>query len=67
MPAEKVKYALANVIERFQETREGEVRFAQWSHRHTNEELDTFLGVETIVGAPYLPASAQGAGATTWR
>ncbi len=67
VPAEKVKYALANVIERFQETREGEERFAQWSHRHTNEELDAYLGVETIVGAPDLPASAQAAGGTTWR
>ena len=67
VPAEKIKYALGNVIQRFQETREGEERFAQWAHRHTNEELDAFLGVETIVGAPDLPASAQGAGATTWR
>ncbi len=67
VPAEKVKYALGNVIARFQETREGGERFAQWAHRHTNEELDAFLGVETIVGAPDLPASAQGAGATTWR
>ena len=67
VPAEKVKYALGNVIARFQETRENGERFAQWAHRHTNEELDTFLGVETIVGAPDLPASAQGAGATTWR
>ena len=67
VPAEKVKYALGNVIQRFQETRQGEERFAQWAHRHTNEELDAFLGVETIVGAPELPASAQGAGATTWR
>ena len=67
VPAEKVKYALGNVILRFQETREGGERFAQWAHRHTNEELDAYLGVETIVGAPDLPASAQGAGATTWR
>ena len=67
VPAEKVKYALGNVIQRFQETREGEERFAQWAHRHTNEELDAYLGVETIVGAPDLPASAQGAGVTTWR
>jgi len=67
VPAEKVKYALGNVIQRFQETRQGQERFAQWAHRHTNEELDAFLGVETIVGAPDLPASAQGAGATTWR
>ena len=67
VPAEKVKYALGNVIARFQETREGGERFAQWAHRHTNEELDTFLGVETIVGAPDLPASAKGAGETAWR
>ena len=67
VPAEKVKYALGNVIKRFQETRVGEERFAQWAHRHTNEELDAYLGVETIIGAPDLPASAQGAGATTWR
>ena len=67
VPAEKVKYALGNVIQRFQETREGEERFAQWAHRHTNEELDAYLGVETIVGAPDLPTSAQGAGVTTWR
>ena len=67
VPAEKVKYALGNVIARFQETRENGERFAQWAHRHTNEELDAFLGVETIIGAPDLPASAQGAGATAWR
>jgi len=67
VPAEKVKYALGNIIARFQETRENGERFAQWAHRHTNEELDAFLGVETIIGAPDLPASAQGAGATTWR
>jgi sulfite reductase beta subunit-like hemoprotein len=67
VPAEKIKYAIANVITRFQETRQDGERFAQWSHRHTNEELDAFLGVETIVGAPDLPSHAQGAGATTWR
>ena len=67
VPAEQVKYALANVIQRFQETREGDERFAQWTHRHTNEELDAFLGVDTIIGVPDLPASAQGAGETKWR
>ena len=67
VPAEKIKYALGNVIQRFQETRQDQERFAQWAHRHTNEELDAFLGVETIVGAPDLPVSAQGAGVTTWR
>ncbi len=59
VPADQVQYAISNVISRFQETREGEERFAQWAHRHTNEELDAFLGVETIVGAPDLPASAK--------
>lgn len=59
VPAESIKYAIANVISKFQETRQGSERFAQWAHRHTNEELDTFLGVETIVGAPDLPAHAQ--------
>ena len=63
VPAEKVKYALSNVITQFQATREGGERFAQWAHRHTNEELDAFLGVETIVGAPDLPSHAQAAGA----
>jgi len=67
VPAEKIKYALGNVITSFQETREGDERFAQWVHRHSNEELDGFLGVESIVGAPDLPASAKGAGVTTWR
>lgn len=59
VPADKIKYALANVIARFEETRSGGERFAQWTHRHTNEELDAFLGVETIVGAPDLPSHAQ--------
>ncbi len=59
VPADQVQYAISNVISRFQETRQGDERFAQWAHRHTNEELDAFLGVETIVGAPDLPASAK--------
>jgi len=67
VPAEQVKYAIANVLLRFQETRENEERFAQWAHRHTNEELDAFLGVDTIIGVPDLPASAKGMGETTWR
>ena len=59
VPAEQVKYAIANVIEKFQQTREGGERFAQWAHRHTNEELDAFLGVDTIIGAPDLPSHAR--------
>ncbi len=60
VPAFNVQYALENVIKSYYETRESEnERFAVWTHRHTNEELDAFLGVETIVGAPDLPASAK--------
>lgn len=55
VPANAVKYAVANVITKFKETRSGDERFAQWAHRHTNEELDAFLGVETIIGAPDAP------------
>lgn len=59
VPADQVKFAIANIISRFQETRgEGE-RFAHWAHRHTNEELDAYLGVETLIGAPDLPSHAQ--------
>ena len=56
VPAEQIKYAIANVLSQFQQTREDGERFAQWSHRHTNEELDAFLGVDTIIGAPDLPS-----------
>ena len=62
VPAEMVKFAIANVIERFQETRIENERFAQWAHRHTNEELDAFFGVDTIVGAPDLPQREQADG-----
>jgi sulfite reductase beta subunit-like hemoprotein len=55
VPADAVKYALENVITSFKATRQDDERFAQWAHRHTNEELDAFLGVETIIGAPDLP------------
>ena len=60
VPADQVQYAIANVISKFQATRQGQERFAQWAHRHTNEELDAFLGVETIIGAPDLPSHAKG-------
>ena len=55
VPAEQINLAMENVIKRFQETRQSDERFAQWVHRHTNEELDGFLGVETVIGAPDLP------------
>ena len=59
VPAEQIQYAIANVIAKFQQTRDGSERFAQWAHRHTNEELDSYLGVDSIIGAPDLPAHAR--------
>ncbi|HEY3331588.1 MAG TPA: nitrite/sulfite reductase [Capsulimonadaceae bacterium] len=59
VPADNVKYAIENVIKSYYSTRTPDERFAVWAHRHTNEELDAFLGVPTIVGAPDLPASAK--------
>ena len=59
VPADSIPLALENVITGFQQTRQQGERFAQWAHRHTNEELDGFLGVPTVEGAPDLPASAK--------
>ncbi|MDR3709506.1 MAG: nitrite/sulfite reductase [Capsulimonadaceae bacterium] len=58
VPADSVKYAIENIIKRYQETRDGDERFSVWVHRYTNEQLDSFLGVPTIQGAPDVPASA---------
>lgn len=52
VPAEKVQYALENLLTAFNTTQvEGE-EFNTWVYRHTNEELDAHLGVDTIIGAP---------------
>ena len=60
VPADQIKYAIENVLSNFQKTRQNEERFAKWAHRHSNEELDQFLGVNTIVGAPDLPTRGLG-------
>jgi sulfite reductase beta subunit-like hemoprotein len=52
VPAEKVQYALGNLLTAFNHTQEDGEEFNAWIHRHSNEELNGFLGVETIVGAP---------------
>jgi len=63
VPADLVAPALENLFHAFREQAEENEEFPAFVHRHSNEELDQFLGVETIVGAPDLPASAGAAAA----
>ena len=58
VPSRDIPHAIENIINAYNGQHEGDERFADWVHRHTDEQLDSFLGVETIVGAPDLPASA---------
>lgn len=59
VPAELVAPALENLLVAFKtHGAEGE-EFHQFIRRHSDEELDAFLGVETIVGAPDLPESKE--------
>ena len=52
VPAEKVQYALENLLNAFNRTQDGSEEFNSWVGRHTDTELNAFLGVETIIGAP---------------
>lgn len=52
VPAANVKYALENLLKAFNAGKRGDEEFNDWVRRHTDEELDTYLGVETIVGPP---------------
>ena len=52
VPAEKVAFAIENLLNNFNTTRTGDEEFNAWVRRHDSMELDGFLGVETIVGAP---------------
>ena len=52
VPAEKVQYALENLLNNFNSTTQNGEEFNTWVRRHTDAELDAFLGVETIIGAP---------------
>ncbi len=58
VPAEKVQYAIENLLTVFNRTKQGDEEFNTWVRRHDNAELDGFLGVETIVGAPDTAAIA---------
>ncbi|MBC8136274.1 MAG: nitrite/sulfite reductase [Fibrella sp.] len=52
VPAEKVPLALENLLTAFNTTNEGGEEFNTWIKRHSDTELDSFLAVETIIGAP---------------
>ncbi len=52
VPAEKVPLALENLLTAFNRTNEQGEEFNTWIRRHSDVELDSFLAVETIVGAP---------------
>ena len=52
VPAEKVQYALENLLVAFNGTHQSDEEFNSWVRRHTDAELDAFLGVDTIIGAP---------------
>lgn len=52
VPAEKVQYALENLLTSFNSTKTDKEEFNTWIRRHSDEELNAFLGVDTITGAP---------------
>ena len=48
VPADKVKFALANLLREFKGSRSLVENFGQWVDRHTNEELGAFLGLHLL-------------------
>ena len=48
VPADKVKYALENLLRQFKTNRSREENFGQWVDRHTNEELGEAMGLDLI-------------------
>lgn len=51
VPADKVQFALENLLTAFNGSKTEGEEFNSWIRRHTNEELDAHLGVETIIGS----------------
>lgn len=52
VPAYNVAYALENLLNAFNRTKLDGEEFNAWIRRHDDATLDTYLGVETIIGAP---------------
>ncbi len=48
VPADKVKYALENLLCAFQNTRQTEETFGQWVDRHTDHELGEHIGLHLL-------------------
>ncbi len=52
VPADKVKYAIENLLNAFNAQKQDGEEFYEFIRRHDDAQLDDFLGVETIIGAP---------------
>ena len=52
VPADKVEYALENLLTAFNNTQTDSEEFNTWVRRHDDAQLDSYLGVETIIGDP---------------
>ncbi len=48
VPADKVKYALENLLRAYKANKELEETFGQFVDRHTNEQLGEFLGIHLL-------------------
>lgn len=59
VPAELVAPALENLLHAFNANAQEGEEFAPFIQRHTNEELDAYLGVESIIGAPDTKATSS--------
>jgi sulfite reductase beta subunit-like hemoprotein len=62
VPADKVALALENLLHSFNQTKQDSEEFNTWVRRHDDATLDSYLGVETIIGAP--DTRSVGGGAT---
>ena len=63
VPAELIAPAIENLLTTFNATSKPGEEFNDFVKRHSDEELNGFLGVETIVGAPETKDSAAPTGA----
>ena len=49
VPADKVKFAIANLLRAFQKRRSKDEDFSAFVDRHSDEELGSFLGVQLLL------------------
>ncbi len=48
VPADKVKYALENILHAYRANRSGDETFGRWVDRHENDQLGEFLGLHLL-------------------